>query len=121
MREIVYGLVVGMIAAVIAAIVTGSAGVAVLVFMVLIVLGLLFLYATQDRIPASYLPGLEVVWHRHGWKPRKVKIHRVERAYDAGELEYAFVELDDGEVKTASMADLDIPLWTRLKYSWQRA
>lgn len=118
-HEVAFGLVVGMIAAVIAtiaALVTGNAGLGVLIFVVLAALLLLFWLLTRDCIPSSHVQGQEIYWRPHGWEPRKVKILRVE----PGEPEYAFVELNEGEVRTASTADLSAPLLTRLKYSWRR-
>lgn len=121
-REMAFALGIGMIAALIAAVIglaTASAWVGVAVFAVLAALLLGFWYLTRDRLPPSHVQDQEVYWRPHGWEPRKVKILRVE-ATEPPQPEYAFVELDDGEVKIAPTADLSVPYLTRLKYSWRR-
>lgn len=121
-REIAFALGIGMIAALIAAIVglaTATAWLGVVVFAGLAALLLWFWYLTRDRLPPSHAQGQQVYWRPHGWEPRKVKIIRVEPG-EPGHPEYVFVELDEGDVRTASTADLTVPYLTRLKYSWRR-
>lgn len=113
-----------MIAAAIGAIVglvTESAWLGLLVFLVLIGLLLLTWHVTKDRISPDRLIGLEVQWHPRNWNPRMVKVRNVALNAEADEpSSYAIVELDGGELKTAPIDELSLPFSARLKYSWRR-